>query len=136
MINASHMSQSPIAHYVLKSAIVDNTLYLLGGINQNGSFSPAIFTAPLNTLTRHTLKWSSQQNAPSCRSTLVSIQEKYLLMVGGLKKTQMFCFESANNIYMFNNHSWEVIGQIPSPRRAPAVEVTAYIVQVNTILYL
>ena len=54
----------PQPHYMLKSVIVDNILYLLGGSNKDGRVSPAVFTAPLDTLSRHQLKWNTHQDTP------------------------------------------------------------------------
>jgi len=115
-------SNLPLPHYELLSVIIDNILYLLGGCNQDGKMSPAVFTAPLDTLSSHQLKWSSQQDTPWCRSAPVSVQGRHLLTVGGLKKTGI-SHVYTSNIHMFNkvSHSWEVIGQIPSAREGPAV---------------
>ncbi|XP_065916224.1 serine/threonine-protein kinase WNK-like isoform X2 [Dysidea avara] len=114
-------SDLPLPHYWLQSVIVDNTLYLLGGYNQDG-MSPAVFTAPLDTLSSHQLKWSSQQDTPWCRSAPVSIQGRHLLTVGGVKKTGSD-YVLTSDINMFNkvSHSWEAIGHIPSARCGPAV---------------
>jgi len=53
--------------------IVDNILYLLGGINKDNDASPVVFTAPLDTLSKQ-LKWNTYQDTPWCKSTAVSIQ--------------------------------------------------------------
>ena len=109
-------SDLPLPHSGLQPGIVNNTLYLLGGLSQDG-MTPAVFTAALDTLSSHQLKWSSQQDNPRCCSAAVSIQGRYLLAVGGVKEG--VC---TSDIHMFNkiSHSWEVIGQIPSAREAPA----------------
>ena len=57
-------SDIPQPHYCLKSVIVDNILYLLGGINKDSRYSPAVFTALLNTLSTHQLKWNTHQDTP------------------------------------------------------------------------
>ena len=113
-------SDLPLPHSELRPIIIDNTLYLLGGCNQDGDMSPAVFTAPLDTLSSHQLKWSSQQDTPWCRSAPVSIQGRHLLTVGGVKKTGR---RYTSDINMFNkvSHSWEAIGHIPSARSGPAV---------------
>ena len=114
-------SDLPLPHSWLHSVIVDNTLYLLGGCNQDG-MSPAVFTAPLDTLSSHQLKWSSQQDTPWCRSAPVSIQGRHLLTVGGVKKTGSdYVFTSDINMFNKVSHSWEAIGHIPSARSGPAV---------------
>ena len=114
-------SDLPLPHYLLQSVIIDNTLYLLGGYNQD-DMSPAVFTAPLDTLSSHQLKWSSQQDTPWCHSAPVSIQGRHLLTVGGVKKTGSD-YVLTSDINMFNkvSHSWEAIGHIPSARYGPPV---------------
>ena len=117
-------SNLPLPHSELKPVIVDNTLYLLGGFNEYGKISPAAFAAPLYTLSSHKLQWTIQQDTPWCHSAPVSMHGRHLLTVGGWKKTGN---ARTRDIYLFNKfrHSWKVIGQIPSSRRAPAaVSVT------------
>ena len=106
--------------------IVDNILYLLGGVNKDGEPSPAVFTAPLDTLSRHQLKWSTNQDTPWCGSAPVSINGTHLLIVGGSKKIENE-FTRTSNIYKLNKnmHSWEAIGHIPSARNATAAVSTA-----------
>ena len=119
-------SDLPQPHYLLQSVIVDNILYLLGGANKDGD-SPAVFTAPLDTLTsRHQLKWSTNQDTPWCRSAPISINGTHLLIIGGSKKTGTG-FTHTPDIYKLNKitHSWEAIGHIPSTRSAPAAVSTA-----------
>ena len=114
----------PLPHCELKSVIIDNQLYVLGGLSQD-NMSPAVFTAPLDTLSSHQLKWSPQQDTPWCRSAPVSIQDRHLLIIGGAREENN-SFMRTSNIYKYNKiiHSWEVIGQIPSARsRTAAVSI-------------
>ena len=116
-------SDIPQPHSHLKPAIVDNILFLLGGLNENRSRNPslAVFTAPLDTLSRYQLKWSTNQDAPVCRSAPVSVNGTHLLIVGGYNKSEANCTPTSD-IYKLNkvNHSWEAIGNIPSARRSSA----------------
>ena len=75
----------PQPHTELKSVIVDNILYLLGGFDENDKASPAVFTAPLDTLSRHQLKWNTLQDTPCLASAPVSVYGTHLLIVGGGK---------------------------------------------------
>ena len=115
--------QLPLPQYGLRSVIADNVLYLLGGIGQDGKASPAVFTAPLDTSFSRQLKWISHQDFLWLRSALVSMQGRQVLVTGGAKLEDSGVSISTSDIHMFNKISdrWEVIGQIPFERRAPAV---------------
>ena len=115
----------PQPHACLQSVIVDNILYLLGGVNKDGD-SPAVFTAPLDTLLRHQLKWRRNQDTPWCRSAAVSINDTHLLIVGGSKKIGHE-YTHTSDIYKLNKitDSWVAIGHIPSERSLTAAVNTA-----------
>ena len=119
-------SDLPRPHYQLQSAIVDNILYLLGGVNKDDWYSPAVFTAPLDTLSRHQLNWKTYQDTPWYLSAPVSVHGTHLLIVGGFKiiggKST-----TTSDVYKLNkvSHSWEAIGHIPSARYSAAVVSTA-----------
>ena len=114
-------SDLPLPHYRLKSVIVDNILYLMGGHNEDHRYSQGVFAAPLNILSSQKLLWSSQQDIPRFGSGPVSILGRNIVAVGGRKKTASY-YVHASDIHMFNkvSHSWDIIGQIPSAREAPA----------------
>jgi len=118
-------SDLPQPYCWLQSVIVDNILYLLRGINKDG-VSTAVFTAPLDTLSRHQLKWNTHQDTPWCGSASVIVQGTHLLIVGGDKKIG-YKYIRTSDIYKLNkvSHSWETIGHIPSARSAPAAVSTA-----------
>ena len=118
-------SDLPQPYYYLKSVIVDNILYLLGGINKDHIYSPAVFTARLNALSTHQLKWNTHQDTPWRGSAPVSVNGTHLLTVRGFKYTGVKgTFTS--DIYKLNkvSHSWEAIGHIPSARSQPAAVST------------
>ena len=107
----------PKSYHSLKSVIVDNILYLLGGYNKDGYYSPAVFTASLDTLSTHQLKWNIHQDTPWCTSASVSVNGTHLLIVGGYK------YIGRKNTYTSDihklhkvSHSWGAIGYIPSTR--------------------
>ena len=114
----------PQPHSWLQSVIVDNILYMLGGF-KDGYGSPAVFTAPLHTLSTHQLKWNTHQDTPWCLSAPVSVNGTHLLIVGGYKRTGGNTVTS--NIHKLNkvSHSWEAIGHIPSARSRSAAVSTA-----------
>ena len=116
----------PQPHFWLRSVIVDNILYLLGGYNKDNKISPAVFTAPLDTLSRHQLKWNTLQDTPWCHSAPVSVYGTHLLIVGGVKMIGD-TFTRTSDVYKLNkvNHRWEAIGHIPSARIASAAVSTA-----------
>ena len=114
-------SDMPQPHYLLKSVIVDNILYLLGGINKDYGNSPIVFTAPLDTLSTHQLKWNTHQDTPWCQSAPVSVNGTHLLILGGCKGAVISHIHKLNKI----SHSWEAIGDIPSARERSAAVSTA-----------
>ena len=77
----------PQPHYWLRSVVLDNTVYLLGGLDQVGNYSPMVFAASLETLCSHQLKWTSSINTPWCSSTPLCISSHSRLVVGGVKET-------------------------------------------------
>ena len=115
----------PQPHTWLKSIIVDNILYLLGGNNKDGA-SLAVFTAPLDTLSRHQLKWNTLQDTPWCFSAPVSVYGTHLLIVGGHKEIGDK-YTRTSDVYKLNkvSHSWEAIGHIPSAISSSARELSA-----------
>jgi len=121
-------SDLPQPHFCLQSVIVDNILYLLGGINKDHKDSPAVFTASLDTLSRHQLKWNTHQDTPWCDSAAVSIQATHLLIVGGHEMIgNDYKYTPTSDVYKLNkvSHSWEPIRHIPSARSRPAAVSTA-----------
>ena len=115
----------PLPHHSLQSVIVDNILYLLGGYNQDGKVSTAVFTASLDTLSRHQLNWKAYQDTPWSRSAPVSVHGTHLLIVGGYKRTRNKD-TTTSEVYKLNkvSHSWEAIGHIPSARNSAAAVST------------
>ena len=116
----------PQPHTNLQPVIVDDTLYLLGGANKHGHGSQTVFTAPLDTLSRHQLKWSVYQDTPLYYSAPVCVNGVSLLIVGGGEGKIVNTSSKSRNdpdIYKLNkvSHSWEAIGHISSPRVSPVV---------------
>ena len=119
-------SDLPLPHNLLQSVIVDNILYLLGGINRDDTASSAVFTASLDTLSRHQLNWKTYQDTPLHRTAPVSVRGTHLLIVGGYKRI-WYKNTRTSEIYKLNkgSQSWEAIGHIPSARNTAAAVSTA-----------
>lgn len=98
-------SDLPRPHSWLKPVIIDEMLYLLGGIHHSG-YSTAVFAASLNTLKRHELKWNTHRDTLWSNSTPVNVCSNNLLTVGGCKNNIL-----TSNVYKLNkvNYIWEVI---------------------------
>ena len=112
-------SDLPQPLYWLHSVIIDNILYLLGGY-KGGIGSPAVFTAPMDTLSTHQLEWNTHQDTPWCNSAPVSVNGTHLLIVGGYEGKAISDIHKLNKV----SHSWEAIGHIPSARERPAAVST------------
>ena len=108
----------PQPHYWLQSVIVDNILYLIGGFNKDDKYTSAVFTAPLDTLSRHQLNWKTYQDTLCYRSAPVSVRGRHLLIVGGWKRIGD-TYTTTSDIYKLS-HSWEAIGCIPLARNTAA----------------
>ena len=120
-------SNLPQPHYWLQAAIVDDTLYLLGGNNKDKKGSPLVFTALLGTLSKHQLNWNVHQSTAWCHSAPVTVNGTNLLIIGGGKEMRD---EHAytSDVYKLNriSNSWEAIGQTPSIKSSSAAVSTAY----------
>jgi len=65
------------------SAIVGNTVYVLGGWTTDNKSSTAVYAGHLDTLVSHQLKWQHLVDTPCCGIAAVGLNNKYLLAVGG-----------------------------------------------------
>ena len=98
----------------LQSVIVGGLLYTLGGVNTNNERSKAVYAAPLHALSNHQLQWQQLTDTPWEGSTAVSVNNKYLLAVGGKAKHDTVCvlkIEEAGSV--ITSTSWESIGTFP-----------------------
>ena len=76
-------SDLPQSHSHFRSAIVDDVLYLLGGVSEDAEGSSAVYNASLDTLSTgaHYLKWNVHQDTPWDASAPVSVNETDLLIL-------------------------------------------------------
>ena len=98
----------------LQSVIVGGLLCTLVGVNTNNQHSKAMYAAPLHALSIHQLQWQQLADIPWGASAAVSVNNKYLLAVGGLAEHDTLCvlkIEKAGS--MITSTSWESIGTLP-----------------------
>ena len=122
----------PLPHCRLQAVIVNNNLYLLGGTDLSDDYSPTVFTAPLDTLSSHTLKWNSHPDYSICQSAPVSVQDRLFLVVGGTIDIMDHQYIPTRDIRMFDkvSQNWIFVGYLPTARNAAA----AVFVGDNTII--
>ena len=108
----------PSPHQQMKAAIVNDKLYLLGGVDKDRKPSPQVFVASLDTLSTHQLNWQSAPNIPWCGSAPVVLYNKFLLTVGGWQLQS-----STSEVYIFNPSTgqWKHLTNILAARGGPAV---------------
>ena len=97
----------------LQSVIVGDFLYTLGGGSTNND-SKAMYAAPLHALSNHQLEWQQLTDTPWKDSAAVSVNNKYLLAVGGAAvhdTVSVLKREKADS--MITSTSWESIGTLP-----------------------
>ena len=100
--------------YFLQSVIVGDMLYTIGGRIGDHKDSKAVYAAPLHSLSNHQLEWEQLADTPWKGSAAVSVNNKYLLAVGGDGVHDTVCVlknERAGSMITFT--SWESIGTLP-----------------------
>ena len=110
----------PTPHYQLQPAVVNNTLYLLSG---DGSRQPSleVFSAFLEMLSPHQLRWQSLTDTPWIFSHPVGLYNKFLLVVGGRHPSDPTIQYSEVHALNPSTGLWELITNIPVPTSGPAV---------------
>jgi len=111
----------PTPHYQLGPAVVNNTLYLLGGDCSGGQPSSQVFSVSLKTLSTHQLQWQSLTDTPWIFSFPVAISDKFLLAVGGRHSSDVTIQSSEVHALNPLTGLWELITNIPVPTSGPAV---------------
>ena len=104
--------------FYLQSVIVGDMLYALGGLSTD-DYSKAVYAAPLHALSNHQLQWQQLTDTPWEGSAAVSVNNKYLLAVGGDAEHDTLCvlkIEKAGSV--ITSTSWESIGTLPKVHRS------------------
>ena len=109
----------PSPHQQMQAVIINDKLYLLGGVDKDHRVSPQVFVSSLDTLSTHQLNWQSAPNTPLCGSAPVVLYNKFLLTVGGGKEDD----SATSDVYIFSpsTDQWKHLTSIPSARGYPAV---------------
>ena len=107
----------PSPRQQLKAVIINNELYLSGGVDMGGKESSQGFVASLDTLPTHKLNWQTALNTPWCASAPIVLYNKFLLTVGGRQGSR------TSEVCIFNPSTgqWKHLTDIPAARSTPAV---------------
>ena len=113
----------PSPHQQIKAAIMNDKLYLLGGVDKDLEPSSQVFVASLDTLSTHQLKWKSTLNTPSLTSAPVVLYNKFLFTVGGRKSSDFT--SQTSEVYALNPKTgqWKHLTNIPAARSYPAAVI-------------
>ena len=104
---------------LLQSAIVGDVLYVVGGVGTgDDQASKAVYAAPLDALSSHQLKWQQLADTPWKDSAAVSLNNEYLLAVGGYAKHDTLCVFKGAKGSMISSTSWVSIGSLPTVHAA------------------
>ena len=99
----------------LRSVIIDNTLYLLGGVDKDGDYSTTVYAASLDTLSTLLLEWKEHSFTPCVHGAPVIVNGTHLLIIGGYKYKGGGKSGCTSDIHKFNKvtNRWEAIGCVP-----------------------
>lgn len=104
----------PKPYAFLQTVIIGGILYALGGATPDDDGSHAVYAAPLDALSTQQLKWQRLEDSPQGDCTAVSVNNKYLLAVGGDGKEHTVCVLRGS---LTTSTSWEPIGSLPKEHR-------------------
>ena len=107
----------PSPHQQMNAAIMNNKLYLLGGVDKDQNLSPQVFVASLDTLSTHQMNWQSAPNTPWRFSAPVVLYNKFLLTVG--RQQQYYTSEVC--IFNPSTGQWKHLTSISAAICYPAV---------------
>ena len=93
-------------------------LYTLSGVTPDATPSNAVYAAPLDALSSHQLKWQQLADTPWGGSAAVSLNNKYLLAVGGAEEHDTVCVLKTEKSSLITSASWVSIGSLPNVHNA------------------
>ena len=105
----------PSPHIQMKAAVMNDKLYLLGGVGKDNKPSPQVFVASLDTLSTHQLNWQSTTNTPWCFSAPVVLYNK-LLTVGGRQPLDITSQTTEVCAFDQSTGHWKHLTNIPTAR--------------------
>ena len=105
----------PLPCQQMKAAIMNDKLYLLGGVEESMS-SSQMFVASLDTLSNHQVSWQSAPNTPWICPAPVVLYERFLLAVGGIRR---FGCASEMCVFYASIGQWKQLTNIPEERSYP-----------------
>ena len=105
-----------------QSVIAGDMLYVLGGYNADNDPSTAVYAAPLNNLSSHQLKWQRLIDTPRGGLAAISLNNKYVLAVGGKKEIDQN-YILTNEVFTLNSTAttWTLTTTIPMEVMGSAV---------------
>lgn len=111
----------PAPHSQLKPAVVNNTLYLLGGHDAEDVSSPNAFCSSLDKLSTRQLNWQCLSDTSWHCSSPVVVSNKFLLAVGGRHSSDATIQSNEAHLLNPSTGSWELLTYIPVATSGPAV---------------
>jgi len=118
--------------YSLHSVIVGDTLYVLGGINQDHQLSRSVYATQLDDLSSHQLQWRSVADIPRGGAVAVGLFNQYVMVLGGKSRQDTVHVLKTEKDASGANTSWHLLGTLPSVHYwATAVSVDNKIVIVG-----
>ena len=110
----------PSPHQRLRAAIMNDKLYLLGGLEDRG-LPRQVFVASLDTLSTHQLNWQSAPDLEWRNSVPVVVYNKFLLAIGEEK------WENVSEVYVLDplTGQWKHLMDAPIGRNDPAAVAVA-----------
>ena len=110
----------PLPCRQLKSAILNNILYVLGGSNESGIACSWVYSVSLDTLSTHQLNWQSAPNTPWCYSAPIVLHNN-LLSIGGRALSDRTSQTSEVCALNPSTGQWKRLTNIPMERSVLAV---------------